>query len=177
MDISHICKIKGVHAPHNMGSYDTVNYGELQGFCLGTEGNTPNGYLHIVKGNYTVGSPDYPVKVEGIWWIAEPETSIEKLKEIISTHDWNDSVVPALMAGEEIVQVEEDFTQHEENLSSNGGAYGFWTEAHKIKSGLYRLIEKTTADVPFCPACGQFGNHDPKDWDYRTIDFRKEEEA
>ena len=60
----------------------------------------------------------------------------------------------------------EDYSNYESGSSSDGGKYGFWTNAHlkRDKKGYYlELEERTTCDAfPYCPSCGSFNSHDNK---------------
>ena len=63
-------------------------------------------------------------------------------------------------------KIVEDFSNYEESRCNNGGGYGFWTNRHYVKLiknnqvlfGWYDT-EHTTADIYYCPVCGQFNEH------------------
>ena len=65
----HDCDLLAAHAPHVVGHYRTVRYGELQRFCLGREGDTDQGRLHIVVRDYDAGDPAYPGSATGYWFV------------------------------------------------------------------------------------------------------------
>lgn len=61
-----------------------------------------------------------------------------------------------------------DFRGYEEETSRNGGNYGFWTTYYRVdKTEEWEVVYGTTADFPFCPVCGQFGEH-PDCTEYET---------
>lgn len=55
------CGNKEGHVPHEMGSYDTVRYGQLAHFCMGASGNG----LEVVIESYRLGSPELPSSIRG----------------------------------------------------------------------------------------------------------------
>ena len=63
------CSIKSPHIPHVKDQYRTVRYGYLEHFCLGQEGETPEGYLHIVIENCSLGDPMSPSRASGYWFL------------------------------------------------------------------------------------------------------------
>ena len=68
---TNICKIDQPHIPHIRSTYHTVRYGELDHFCTGKQGATPEGELVIVVEKSSPGSPEYPAKAHGYWFIKE----------------------------------------------------------------------------------------------------------
>lgn len=58
-----------------------------------------------------------------------------------------------------------DYRDYIPGKSSNGGAYGYWTDYIRLESGKFEVSFGCTSDMGFCPACGSFGNHydDEKD--------------
>lgn len=64
-----MCGIQEPHAPHTITQYNTVRYGCLDKFCLGKEGATPEGYIHIIIESQISGSPEFPAKARGFWFI------------------------------------------------------------------------------------------------------------
>ena len=62
-----------------------------------------------------------------------------------------------------------DFTNYEAETGCNGGNYGFWiTYYRKPGTEEWEVEHGTTADFPFCPICGQFGEH-PDCTEYETV--------
>lgn len=65
-----------------------------------------------------------------------------------------------------------DFMEYESGKSSNGGAYGFWTDYTRLENGMWKISYGTTADLDFCPVCGVFGDHKLEDGTYECGDFQ-----
>lgn len=65
-----------------------------------------------------------------------------------------------------------DFTEYDSEKSSNGGAYGFWTDYTCLENGMWKISYGTTADLDFCPVCGVFGDHQLEDGSYECRDFQ-----
>ena len=66
-----MCQQEGAHVPHVRDVYTTVCHGELYIFCLGREGPTPEGFLHIIVQKKEHGSPEFPGFARGFWFLAE----------------------------------------------------------------------------------------------------------
>ena len=67
-----------------------------------------------------------------------------------------------------------DRTNYDPDNCNDGGHYGFWTTFRRLSEGKWEVSYGTTADLPFCPCCGQFEEHyDPYDSDsqYSCGDF------
>ena len=64
-----ICDMEHPHIPHVIDHYHTVRYGSLEHFCLGKEGETPEGKLVIVVEDFWRGSPESPGYAKGYWFI------------------------------------------------------------------------------------------------------------
>ncbi len=64
-DTTHVCKIKGAHAPHVRSWYTTQNYGRLQNFCTGRSGilndGTKMSIRFVAKQTGDAYSPGYAV--------------------------------------------------------------------------------------------------------------------
>ena len=63
-----------------------------------------------------------------------------------------------------------DYRNYDERKCRNGGAYGFETEYTRKENGMYKVSYYTTADLDFCPCCGNFvGNDDHSDCQYEEV--------
>ncbi len=71
------CDAQGPHPPHVTGEYQTVRWGNLQKYCLGEEGETPEGRLHIVVTERELGDPAWPSMARGFWWVEPAQTAAE----------------------------------------------------------------------------------------------------
>lgn len=56
-----------------------------------------------------------------------------------------------------------DYTEYNSEKCSNGGAYGFWTDYSRTEDGKWEVSYGTTADMPWCPCCGDFSDHSPEE--------------
>jgi hypothetical protein len=72
-NLTGYCGVQEPHIPHVFGHYGTVVYGSLSKFCLGREGVTPEGYVHIVITEKRRGDAYTPSYAKGYWWIEEVE--------------------------------------------------------------------------------------------------------
>lgn len=67
-----------------------------------------------------------------------------------------------------------DFSEYEPEKGNNGGCYGFWTmySRENLESDTWQKSYGTTADMEYCPVCGDFANHYDGDEDcYSCGDF------
>lgn len=77
-----MCSMDVPHPPHVVEYYQTARYGCLEKYCLGREGELPDGHgtVHIVITERHAGAPEYPGKARGYWFVAEP-TNLEEVRE------------------------------------------------------------------------------------------------
>ena len=68
------------HVPHRLGSYNTVRYGQLEYYCLGVEGETPEGHIHIVVEKRSPGDPASPSRARGYFFCRNPGQKKEEEK-------------------------------------------------------------------------------------------------
>lgn len=52
-----------------------------------------------------------------------------------------------------------DFRECKTGLSNNGGCYGYFTVYNRITDKTFAISYYTTADLEYCPVCGNFGSH------------------
>ena len=52
-----------------------------------------------------------------------------------------------------------DFSDYQSEKSNDGGMYGFTATFRKVNSGKWAVKYGSTADMDFCPCCGQFSDH------------------
>lgn len=68
-----------------------------------------------------------------------------------------------------------DYRQYDSNNCHTGGAYAFFTTFKNIGGGKWVVSYDTTAEFPFCPVCGIFGEHDCSDYDIVTTEELQKE--
>lgn len=59
------------------------------------------------------------------------------------------------------------FSEYDPEKCNNGGGYGFWTEYDRTSDDSWEVSYGTTADLEFCPCCGEFADH----YDYDNEEY------
>ena len=97
---------------------------------------------------------------------------MKKLMQIIEKKGWDSSLYEKFINNEKSFTVWEDYSNYDERFCNNGGSYGFWDEAVRVEKDFYIIKHFTTADLPYCDACGVFASHAPHACEYQKVDFR-----
>ncbi len=89
---------------------------------------------------------------------------IKKLRRIAEESELNIDDIVSQINEKGCFLYDEDYSNYEAGKSSDGGSYGFWTNAYllKDKKGWYIELERrTTCDAfQYCRACGTFNSHE-----------------
>lgn len=52
-----------------------------------------------------------------------------------------------------------DFSEYDFEKCTDGGCYGFWTTYERTHDNCWKISYGTTAEVKYCPCCGNFASH------------------
>lgn len=60
-----------------------------------------------------------------------------------------------------------DDSEYDPERCNDGGGYSYTTKYTAIVGGMFEVEYSTSADIDYCPCCGQFGDH----YDHETCEY------